>query len=513
VTAVLPFGPLLAAVRGPDKHRRQNALVLVMQVEQTGIFPAWLGRGGSMLTVRAQLALGFGAVAVATLVTGGVSALALRSTVERKDEVARGYAEDLSAIERLRYRSEQLVATSRGYLLTGDRKYLEHFANARWAFEQTLLSLETDRFDDDQEFLQRIASSGKYYAKLAEAAAKRRGESKDPALVIPYFEDVVGPARELLEGRLDEFLRHERTTFADAFARSRQNAWEAEIIVGATTAIALLLSAWLAVAVLRRLTQQFRREQEAAEAARRAAAGREEVLAVVSHDLQNPLVAILLGSSRVQRQLPREAEALRPRIDAIYRAGRRMQHLIEDLLDAARIDAGKLALERERCEVSSLIAEVGELFEAKAAAAGVRLREQVPVEATIAWLDRERLLQVLSNLVGNALSFTPDGGEVTVCLERDDGALRFSVADTGTGIAPDDLPRLFDRHWQARRSARNGMGLGLYISRSIVEAHGGKITVTSKVGQGSTFMFTIPVGPVPSQAAAPTSAAITPLVH
>jgi signal transduction histidine kinase len=447
------------------------------------------------MTVPTQLALGFGAVVAVTLVTGGVSALALRSTVEQKDEVARSFAEELSLVERLRYRAEQLVSTSRGYLLTGHPQYRENFATAKMAFRESFRDLKVHALANEAEFLQRIERSGEHYATAAERAAERRGELQYPGPLVPYFDDVVKPARDLLEAHLDEFVRRKRSAFADEFARSRQSALHAQITIGATTALGLLLSVWLAFAVRRRLTEQFRRERESADMARRAAVAREEVLAVVSHDLQNPLGAILMSSSLVQRRLPPQAETVRPQVDAIHRAARQMQHLIGDLLDAASIEAGKLELSRERCDMGRLVSDALELFEARAVQAGVRLMQQLPPISIIGWLDRVRVMQVLSNLVGNALNFTSAGGEVKIRVDHDNDSVRFSVRDTGTGIPAPQIPRLFERHWQSQRGRRGGLGLGLYIARNIVTAHGGTIDVSSKVGEGSTFTFTIPIRP------------------
>lgn len=109
--------------------------------------------------------------------------------------------------------------------------------------------------------------------------------------------------------------------------------------------------------------------------------------------------------------------------------------------------------------------------------------------------DRERMLQVFSNLGGNALKFTPDGGPLEIRAAGRDGNLEFAVSDSGAGIAPDDIPHIFDRYWQSTRTGRHGVGLGLAITRGIVQAHGGTIRVESTVGYGSTFRFTLPIVP------------------
>lgn len=149
-------------------------------------------------------------------------------------------------------------------------------------------------------------------------------------------------------------------------------------------------------------------------------------------------------------------------------------------------------LDRSAHDLAGLLAELTDLFAERAAKNGIRLRTQAPSEAVTAEVDSDRLLQVLSNLVGNAVRFTPRGGEICVGVERDEDVLCFWVKDTGPGIEPGELKFLFERHWQSNRARGDGLGLGLFIARNIVALHGGRIWVESTPGQGSTFFFTVP---------------------
>jgi signal transduction histidine kinase len=171
-----------------------------------------------------------------------------------------------------------------------------------------------------------------------------------------------------------------------------------------------------------------------------------------------------------------------------------MNRLIQDLLDVATIEAGRLKLESTRVSASELVREAVEAQATHATAANVNLRLDVPYDVPAIWADRDRLLQVFENLVGNAIKFTPAGGRITVAAASQNTQVLFSVADTGAGIAQDSLAHIFDPFWQAAtREQRLGAGLGLPITRGIVEAHGGELWVESQVGQGSTFFFTIPM--------------------
>ncbi len=224
-----------------------------------------------------------------------------------------------------------------------------------------------------------------------------------------------------------------------------------------------------------------------------AVRAREEVLAIVSHDLRNPLSAITLAAS-----LLKMSETLSPddrqQIETIDVGAKRMSRLIEDLLDITRLEGGKrLPIEPAPVEVSSLLEEVNELFKAQAAATSVTLQVRKPDKISPVYADRHRVMQVLSNLIGNSLKFTPAGGVVAIAAEQRDGEVLFMESDTGPGIEKEHLEDVFSPYWQAKRAERLGAGLGLPIAKGIVEAHGGRIWVESEPGKGTMFLFTLPV--------------------
>ncbi|WP_437275099.1 ATP-binding protein [Sorangium sp. So ce375] len=230
------------------------------------------------------------------------------------------------------------------------------------------------------------------------------------------------------------------------------------------------------------------------EAEQRARRLREEALAIAAHDLRNPLSSIMLAASLLERSAPADAagQPIRGRAQQIKRAAERTIAMLGELLDAAIIEAKGLKLDIQPCEVGSLVNEVVEMLAPLAEQKQIRLRPVLPESALRLSCDRGRMLQVLSNLVGNALKFTSEGREITIGAELHGAGVRLSVSDTGMGIRPEDLPRLFDRYWQARATRCTGAGLGLYIVKGIVEAHGGQMSVDSELGEGTTFSCTIP---------------------
>lgn len=232
------------------------------------------------------------------------------------------------------------------------------------------------------------------------------------------------------------------------------------------------------------------------EAAKRAIELRDNVLATVSHDLRNPLSAIITAAAvMTKRAAARPGERGDTKaIEAIQRSAHRMDRLIHDLLDFASLRAGRLELRRQPQDPREIGREAVEMFEAQAQDKGVRLGATSDDDVPLVVCDRDRMLQVLSNLLSNALKVTGAQGSVTVRCERREEHVVFSVADTGPGIPEDELPYLFERFWRGQRNGYKGTGLGLAIARELVVAHGGTISVDSAVGVGTTFRFTIPVG-------------------
>ena len=221
--------------------------------------------------------------------------------------------------------------------------------------------------------------------------------------------------------------------------------------------------------------------------AQRATQARDDVLGIVAHDLRNPLNSILLQAELLQREpnFPKQSQGIR-------RSAMRMNRLIEDLLDVTRLDAGAMSIECKRAAAHQLIVDVLEAEKAVASSASLELQLDVTHDTPDVWADRGRLLQVFENLVGNAVKFSEPSGRITVGAAPSDRDVLFWVSDTGSGIPAENVPHLFDRFWQARSADRRGAGLGLSIAKGIVEAHGGRIWVESKLGRGSTFSFTIP---------------------
>jgi signal transduction histidine kinase len=277
----------------------------------------------------------------------------------------------------------------------------------------------------------------------------------------------------------DDALREERAAADESLRLARQES---------NRALSCLLPIERDKTDLHLLTERARSDD--------ALANRDDFLGIVSHDLRNLLGGIVLGADLLVERSDRgmSAEQIRTGATRIRRYAARMNRLIGDLVDVASIDAGKLMVTPVAADVSAVVAEAVDTFQGAATARGQSLRSQAGPPLT-ALFDHDRLLQVLANLIANSIKFTAAGGTVIVRAEVVGGEAHVSVSDDGPGIPESMLESVFERFWQVGKDDRRGVGLGLYISRSIVQAHGGRIWAESKLGEGSRFTLSLPRAP------------------
>ena len=227
-----------------------------------------------------------------------------------------------------------------------------------------------------------------------------------------------------------------------------------------------------------------------------ALAMRDEFLGIVSHDLRNMLSAVVGFAGLIEQGVGQANGADNAVMHArrIQRAAGRMNRLIGDLVDVASIEAGMLAVTRELGDPALIVNEAVDTLRPQAVVNGITLLAQVGTAPLLVWLDPARVLQVLTNLISNAIKFTPANGSVVVRYEHAEKGVLFAVEDSGIGIAAEHLDTIFARFSQVKKNDRRGLGLGLFISKCIVQGHGGRIWAESKLGGGSTFRFNLPFG-------------------
>lgn len=432
---------------------------------------------------------------VVILLGGALVASSLRLDANAAERVARLKAEEgrITEIERLRALADAEVSAGRGYVISADASFLESIRSTDGAFSMLFEGLRREVEEDDpagKPLLNQVeAAKVAFMAMQEELIAARRSAGASGALTRRFEADLV-PLQQQLATALDLFAEHQHDRLDDAYLRSEKERRSSLRSALSLAAIVVLLALGLATYFGLALDRMFHREQEALGRAEHALASRDQVLAVVAHDLRTPLAAITMQAGILRRG--RDPGRVHEKAREIESVAMRMEYLIKTLLDVTIMDAGQFAIHPGRCEVRGLVDEVESLFSPLAAAKAIRLETHVDIPGSVVQADRERVMQLLSNLVGNAIKFTPTGGAVEISAKTEDGWVRFAVSDTGAGIPAAYHSRLFERFW--RPPGAKGTGLGLFIARSIVEAHGGKIWVDSRPGQGARFYFTLPRG-------------------
>ncbi len=352
--------------------------------------------------------------------------------------------------------------------------------------DQTDESLRREREKTDRALAERHAAE-----EDSDQVVHRARESADAVLT---------EARAKADQRLDDALPHVATDSTLAKERVQEDealqderASADEILRRERSENARVLSRLLPLE--REKTDRFLLTERAR--SDDALSNRDNFLGLVSHDLRILLSGIvmtaeLLSARALENEDGKQTLGATARIQ---RYAARMNRLIGDLVDVASIDAGKLAITPALGDAAALIAEAVDTFQAAASAKGICLQTEIVKGPLLAEFDHDRMLQVLANTIANAIKFTSEGGSIRVRGERAGGELRVSISDTGSGIPGNMLEAIFERFWQVGKNDRRGVGLGLYISRCIVEAHGGRIWAESRLGEGTCIIFTLPVAP------------------
>jgi signal transduction histidine kinase len=419
---------------------------------------------------RTLLVIGIGALVVVTLFCGVMAAMTLHVTTKSAERVTNRVVTDLEALHEVRLRAEQLVAAGRGLLLTGDESERNQLARVQADLDHSLDELRARNRNELGPRIAILEQAALEYARAVVVAVDNKS-LREPDLT---------PSRSKLESAMDDLTDREQDDLTNASAQ----AGRVVRAVGITTLVGCLLGVAigvvLAVFVSRRLTGQYEREQA-------AAYSRKELLDIVSHDLRSPLNSIVLGL-----EIVKEGRITDRTVSIIAQSAERMQRLVNDLLDASRAELAQLELNLEAIEPRVICEQTRMQFEDLARAAGLTYETNCAATGRVE-CDRQRITQILSNLIGNAIKFTKAGDSIGLEVTGDTERVRFSVRDRGPGIPQAEQALMFEAYRQgSQTSHRGGIGLGLYICKKLVEAHGGTLGVSSAAGEGSTFWFELP---------------------
>ena len=442
--------------------------------------------------MRFEMKARVGFATVLALLTFGMalSIQQLASVSNEQTATLRAEEREITLVERLRWNSELIVSSGRGYLLSADARLLERMEAAADRFDENVRALRASPLSPEAVTLVGgVEAAAAAFRGVQEELLTARRSSGDPAALVQRFERELLPLRAVLDRSLDGLIERKDVALRAAYdkARARRDRVVLQLhgLVGLLVLIGLVLTRYFS----RLLGRAYKLEGQALATAQRAVAARDELMGVVAHDLRNPLGAIMMKAQLLATG--GDLDKMRRQAESIASVATRMEHLIRSMLDVATLEAGRFTVTTEPCPVTTLVADVNEIFVPQAASKEVALDSRVD-DALWVHADRERVIQVLSNLLGNALKFTPAGGRVTVDVRNGDGVAYFAVTDTGPGIRAEDAAHIFDRFWKRETGGKKGTGLGLFIAKGIVDAHRGKIWVESAVGQGTTFHFTLP---------------------
>ncbi len=430
-------------------------------------------------------------VFLSTLITA-FSVSALHSVISSNDLNAFNHAQALRDAERLRTVAHQKVSIGRGFLLTRDSQF---FLKARQLDEEfrTRYSRLKERAEpfasstNDRDFLLRTEEAQHIYERAFQRAMRIAKSSRgDQRKLVSYFDRTVMPRFDDWDRSLRDYSKAKEKQLADSRIAAHDAASRAMRLILIIGSAALILTIILGVIFTRTMSRLY-------EELRLAVRAREDVLAIVSHDLRNPLSAVMLNADMLVRTPEIELEKRKRMLRTIQTSSRQMRQLITDVMDFVKVESGKVSINKKAEDTCEILDDLLSVFSPLARDKGLSIDHSVAPEARWINCDRGRVLQVLSNLIGNAIKFTPPGGTLRVDASVQAGEALFKVSDTGIGIPASQLTCIFDQYWQAKRESKQGIGLGLSIAKELVDAHGGRIWVESEPERGTQFFFTLPL--------------------
>jgi len=383
-------------------------------------------------------------------------------------------------------------------VITGDRALLGRLSASNRKFQSILGDLRAVARDADADrALDTVADLQRRLVAVEGPGIAQRLAGGSTAEVNAYFQRNAGPHTRDMNVTMDRFIEQASARYQAERVRNQRLLHGVFWVLALGSAAALAFCAYVGWHLLRLVEQKSAFDQISAKLAQREkeiSKARKEAVEVVSHDLNNPITTILFATENL---LVRPEMAALPKvkssIESILLATETMRRLIRNILDHSKIEAGGLVLSKENVDLRSLLADIADQFALSAARKGVDFSQAYSDSDTVLQADGARIEQVVGNLLANAIKFTAPGGSVSLSSEVLDDLVVVQVKDTGWGMTAEQVDRIFDRYWQADEAAPLGTGLGLTISKAIVEAHGGRLGIDTRPGEGSTFKVILPL--------------------
>lgn len=419
--------------------------------------------------------------------------ISIRKVVQEQNHLVSTNAQAVLFVERLRYIASTKRALLPIYVLSGDERFIEALEGREKEFDEIVDQI--DEIDDEpafQKLIDEIRDVSRELNNLQKPGIELH-EKTTTEKANDYFHARRGPLGDRSRKLIEQLVTLEADKLAKAQRESDQTVQQVIVALAVFCIFALVLAALVGRLIVKVLNQK--REYDLTQAqlmtkVQKLSAARKETLEVVSHDLKNPLGAIKMTLQMMKAE--NSKLDLKTGLAVIGRSVDSMERLVKDLLDHVKMESGTLTLEQNNCDLTQLAIDLARRFEALGAEKNVRIVSKIPNNALVVKCDLSRVEQAITNLMGNALKFTPANGQVRFEIQELKNAVAIIVADSGCGMTEEQIPHIFERFWQARETANKGTGLGLAITKSIVDAHGGKIMVESTLGKGSKFTILLP---------------------
>lgn len=449
----------------------------------------WSGEGKVLVVLSILLA--------GVLATSWIYAMNVRQAVVANNAVVNVDPAALIEVEKIRNLADSQIDTSRSFFLLGSKTLFDKQKEDKQTLLDAVASFQKKyNLPQVPEKLKRIEAAIAQNQDFFDQAMEHREKKTESKIVGQFYQSKTGSIRKQINDSLDEVVALHKAELERAQTEAKKAASDVEFqipqgmlwLTGAIAALFLCM-ALLVIRMIRQRSSKMAERERLYNEAKTAVQSRDEVISAITHDLKEPLSEIHQAADKLvnssDRMAGENAELIKSSVVSIEDA-------IRDICDQKTADMGGLTLRLDQLSVDEILDDARLILQPLAKKRDIRLQFDSVNPPVLAFFDRERVIRVLSNLVGNAIKFSPKHSKVVVKVRSDQQFVNISVVDTGPGIPENKIPDLFENFWQARKTADQGAGVGLAVVKTIVEAHGGAVKVDSHSGHGSTFTFSLP---------------------
>lgn len=449
-------------------------------------------------SIEKKALVAFLIIFVTVILSAWAYAMKLRQTVAANNAVIAVDPSALIEVERLRNLAESQIANSRAYFLLGSKALFDKQKLDKQGFAESLTNFQKKySLSKIPEIVNRLEVLQRQQQEFFEQAMDFREKQTESKIVGQFYQSKTTPILKQVNENLDEIKYVHNTELDRARAEAREAALgvEAQIPLGMAWLTGLLVFlfigiSFLVIRVLRQRSMQVMERDGLFEEAKKAVQAREEFISAISHDLKEPLGTL----RQIAEYLPNfsESNSVHDSAELIKTSVVEIEHIIKNIADQKIANLEGLTLRLDQLAIDDVLEDARMMMQPLAKQRDIRLQFDSANPPVLAFLDRERVMRVMANLVGNAIKFSPKNSKVVVKVRSDQQFVNISVTDNGVGIPEKKLAEIFDHFWQAKKTANQGAGIGLAVVKTIVEAHGGTVRADSHPGHGSTFTFSLP---------------------